>query len=71
MALIHTTARLVNEGDAADMTETALISKVMRESDIAEPSTREECLLREKVILKPKVKPKLMVTKKIPIFFVE
>jgi hypothetical protein len=42
MARIRTTVRLGNEGEATYMIETASISEVMREPDIAEPSTREE-----------------------------
>jgi hypothetical protein len=48
MARICTTAKLVNEGEATDMTETAPISEVVRESSIAEPSTREEVFVLEK-----------------------
>jgi hypothetical protein len=48
MARIRTTAKLVNEGEATDMTETAPISEVVRESSIAEPSTRAEVFVLEK-----------------------
>jgi hypothetical protein len=46
MAWIHTTARLVNEGEETNMVGTAPISEVMRESGIAEP--REEMCAAEK-----------------------
>jgi hypothetical protein len=67
MVMIHTTARLVNEGEETYMVEIAPISEVMWESGIVEPM--EEMCPLEKVILKLKVELKVNMTKKTPISF--
>jgi hypothetical protein len=48
MARIRTTAKLINESEPVDVTETASISEVMRETDIVEPKDGVEVATSEK-----------------------
>lgn len=48
MARVCTTARLTNEGETADVVDTALILEVMRESRIIEPKVIEDVGIADK-----------------------